>query len=917
MIRGRAPGFNAVAPGADGTTGGGPASRTRSGHRRAHALRCRSTPATERMHVRRSAILMAALALAMTPPPATAQHALGGTGPYDPAVPTPASVLGYELGDRFTPHHLIVRYAEAVTAASPRVRLDTVGHSFEGRELLEIAVSSESNMRRLDAIRAGAARLADPRGASAAELDRAVATTPAIVWLGYTVHGNEASGVEAALATLYQLAAGLDDETRMMLDSTLVLIDPVQNPDGHERHAQDVLRRRGMFGPDPLPFSMDHRGDWPGARTSHYLFDLNRDWFLHTHPETRARMETFRAWHPHVAVDLHEMGSGSTYFFAPPMEPVNRNVDPSVVQWWSTFARGNADALARQGWGFFTREGYDEFWPGYGVSWPSLVGAVGMTYEQASSAAGAIRRPDGTVLTLREAASHHYVASMATVRTAAVLRTARVRDYLGTRRRAVAAPDRGAIRTVLLAPDARGRADSLVALLRSNDIEVGRLDAPVDVRATPYGEDDARRVRLPAGAWAIDLAQPRGPLARAILEPDAVLDSAFIAEEMERRRTGRSDRFYDVTAWALPFTYRVPAWHTTEAVRGATPVGAFAGAAGVPLPDRAGYAYVFAPGSEASLRMLAGLLHDGVRLRHARYGFRVGPAAFPDGALVALVNRNDASLHETIRRRAAESGARVVAVHNALVDEGTDLGSNSVRAIPSGRVALVGGDGTSSYSFGAAWYIFERQLGYPVTRVALDDLTGALDEVEVVVIPSAFGLAGRLGEGGTEALQGWVRAGGVLVTLDGATGWLASEASGLSRFRAAPDPEPEEGAGAPLPAGTPGAIVRVVVDTLSPLLAGVDGPEIPVMLRGGTVYEAPADVRPGEVVGRYADEDRLRLAGYLWPEAPARVAGTPYLWTERVGRGRVVAFAGDPTFRAMYRGLLPIFANAVFLGGTF
>ena len=865
--------------------------------------------------MRRIAIFMAALAAA--PAHATAQHALGGTGPYDPAVPTPAAVLGYELGDRFTPHHLIVRYAEAVAQASPRVMLDTVARTFEGRELLEIRVSSEANMQRLDEIRAGATRLADPRGASTPELEEAIRTTPAIVWLGYTVHGNEASGVEAALATLYQLAAGQDAETRMILDSTLVLIDPVQNPDGHERHAQDVMRRRGAFGPDARPWTMDHDGGWPGARTSHYLFDLNRDWFLHTHPESRGRMVTFRTWHPHVAVDLHEMGSGSTYFFAPPMEPVNRNVDPSVIEWWSTFARGNADALARHGWGFFTREGYDEFWPGYGVSWPSLVGAVGMTYEQASSSAGAIRRPAGSVLTLHEAAAHHYVASMATLRTAASLRTRRVTDYLATRRRAITGHERGPIRTVLLAPDGQGRADSLVALLRSNDIEVGRLTAPARVRATPYGGDDAEQVRLPAGAYVVDLAQPRGRLAKAILEPDAELDSAFIREELERRRTGRSDRFYDVTAWALPYLYRVDAWWTPEEVGGTAAVTEVsAGAPTVALPAHASYAYAFAPGSHASLRMLAWLLADGVRLRHARYAFRIGSDDFPQGAFLALVNRNPQDLHETVVRRARETGARVVAIDNALVTAGTDLGSNSVEAIPAARIALVGGEGTSSYSFGASWYTFEQLLGFPVARVSFDELSDALDEMDVVVIPSAFGVAGLLGDDGTEALRGWVRRGGVLVTLDGATAWLASEASGLSRFRTLDDPEPADGA-APLPASTPGALVRTVADTLSPLLAGVADATIPVLLSGDRLYRAPEDLRPGEVVLRYEEAPRLRLAGYLWPEAPARVAGTPYLWTERVGRGRVIAFAGDPTFRAMHRGLLPLFANAAFLGGTF
>ncbi len=857
--------------------------------------------------------------------PASGQHALGAGGPYDPAVPTPASVLGYELGDRFTPHHLIARYLEAVAAASPRVRLDTAGHSFEGREVFLAVVTSEANQRRLPEIRENARLLADPRGASGAVLDRAVATTPAIVWLGYTIHGNEASGVEAALATLYELAAGEDEATRMMLDSAVVLIDPVQNPDGHERHVQDVMRDRGAFGPDPYPGAMVHGAPWPGARTSHYLFDLNRDWFIHSHPETVARTHAYLDWAPHVAADLHEMGSSSSYFFAPPMKPFNPNVEASIPGWWDTFADANARALAAEGWGFFTGESFDEFYPGYGISWPTLTGAIGMTYEQGSSAGGAIRRDDGSILTLREASAHHYTTSLATVHTAAALRTARVRSYLDFRRSAITASERAPLRTVILEPDAQGRAAALVELLRSNRIEVGRLSGSQRVSATPYGETQRRAVTLPTGAWTIDLAQPQGRLARAILEPDAALPADFIEEEIAARREGRSDRFYDITAWSLPFTFRVQAWGTGERIRDTAPTtaGAPAGAAeGVALPDRARYAYAFEPGSEASYRMLGALLADSVRVRHAARSFRVGGASFPHGAFVVLVHRNrdrgssgtGPDIHQVVREVAGATGARVTAIHTALVEEGTDLGSNSVRALPPVRVALVGGPGISSYSFGAAWFAFDQRLRFPVTRIELGDLTRALRDFDVVVLPSAWNLAGNIQDSGVDALRQWVRAGGVLITLDAATAWLASE-GGFGRLETLADTVRDAG-GHIVHASVPGAIARAVPDTLSPLMAGVTDPEIPVMLTGDRVFSAPDDAEPGEVVLRHADADRLRLAGYLWPEAPARVAGSPVLWTERAGAGRIIAFTTDPNFRMLWRGMLPLFANAVFLGGS-
>jgi hypothetical protein len=859
--------------------------------------------------------LVVLLLLTAAPPPSAAQHALEVGGPYDASVPRPSAVLGYELGDRFTPHHLIVRYAEAVARSSGRVRLDTVGHTYEGREVLLVVVTSEANHARMAEIRAGAARLADPRGESAGALDAAVATTPALVWLGYSIHGNEASGVEAALGTLYELAASTDPATRSVLDSVVVLMDPVQNPDGHERHVQDVMRDRGAFGPDPFPGAMVHGAPWPGARTSHYLFDLNRDWFLHSHPVTRARTAAFLEWSPHVAVDLHEMGSSSTYFFAPPMEPLNPNVHASIPKWWDIFARANADALAERGQGFFTGESFDEFYPGYGVSWPVLTGAVGMTYEQASSAGGAIRRDDGSVLTLREAAGNHYATSLATVRATARRRTERVRDYLEFRRTAVTESEGAALRTVILEPDAAGRAAALVNVLRGNGIEVGRLTAPTAVRATPYDGGGAERIRMPSGSWVVDLAQPQGRLARALLEPDAALPEAFVEEELQARREGRSDRFYDITAWSLPFTFGVDAWGTRERVG---PVSYDEAPATAPAPPRrAGYAYVFHPHGEASARLLGGLLADSVRVRRASTAFRVGAADFPAGAYVVLANRNEAtggggSLHDRIVALSRATGAAVTAVDNALVDSGTDLGSNSVRAVPTPRVALAGGPGVNPYSFGAAWHAFDQLLGYPVTRVELEDLSRYLDAFDVVVLPSAFGVDDRLGEAGATALRSWVRGGGTLVTLDAATAWAARE-DGISRFRPAEAPAAEDG-GRPLQMSVPGAIVRAAVSPLSPLVMGVDDDEIPVMLSGDRVYAAPDDVRPDEVVVRYADADRLRLAGFLWPGVAERVAGSPFLWSERVGGGRLIAFAGDPNFRSLWRGLTPLFANAVLLG---
>lgn len=849
---------------------------------------------------------------------ATAQDAFATGGSYDPAVPTPRAVLGYELGEAFTPHHMVARFLDRVAATSRRIHVDTIGRSVEGREMFLVVATSEANQARLAQIQADAVRLADPRGASAADLAAVTARLPVIVWLAYNVHGGEASGLEAALGMIYQLAAGRDAETQMILDSAVVIIDPLQNPDGHERHVQDWTRNRSALGIPTTPGAMIHQGNWPGPRTSHYYFDLNRDWYILSHPETRGRVAAFLRWYPHVAVDLHEMGTNSTYYFAPPMDPVNKNVTPDIIRWWDIFSVANAAAFDAHGWGYFRREGYDEFYPGYGVSWPILTGAVGMTYEEASSAGGAIRRDDGTILTLREAAWHHYTASWATATTSARRARERVRDYLAFRQSAITDGERGPMRAVVVESDEQGRADSLVARLLMNGIAVQRLRAAADAReATEYGDAAMRPARLPAGAYVVDLAQPQGRLAKALLEPEAVLDSSFIRQELESRRTGQGDRFYDVTAWSLPYTFRVRAWWTRTLPGPLDAVTALSAAPVAPVAQ-ARHGYAFPPGSEASIRMLAGLLADSVRVWFAPKAFTQAGQAFPTGAFIVRVAANGPEVHEIVRRHAAASGARVVALASAMADSGSDLGSNSVFFVHPPRIAVLGGTPVSGGSFGSTWYLFDQRLRYRVTTVNVAALANfRLGEFDVLIVPSVMGggLDQALGDTGRARLQQWVRQGGTLIALDGAMSWLASERLGLARIRLRRDTvRADSTGGAALPADVPGAIVRLTGDTLSPLLAGIRPRELPALINSGRIYDPPKDLRAGEAILRFAPAARLRLAGYLWPEVPARLAESVYLWTESAGRGRVIAFAADPTFRDMWRGLLPVFANAVFLG---
>jgi len=861
-----------------------------------------------------------ALLVLATAQPLSAQHSFTRPGEaYDPKVPTPQSVFGYELGQRLTSHRAMTRYFELVAKASPRVRVDTVARSFEGREMFLITVTSEANQARLGEIRRDALRVADPRGAAAGEVEAATKRLPAIVWLGHSVHGGEASGVEAGLALLYQLAAGTDAATRMALDSTVVLIDPNQNPDGRERHVHDVTRTWSTQSLPSEPAALNNSGGaWPGPRTSHYSFDLNRDWFIQSHPETRGRVATFLKWMPHVAVDLHEQGTSSTFYFAPPREPDNRNNPRHLFKWFDIFAAAHGAAFDVHGWSYFRREGYDSFYPGYGEGWPMLTGAVGMLFESASPAGGGVRRNDGTLRTLKQAAWEHYSAEWATVRTSAARRTELVSDYTHARRDAIRIHAAGPMRAVVFERDGQGRADSLARQLRANGIEVQQLAGETTLRdATPFGEKAAASAAVRAGAYVVDLAQPQGHLAKSILEPDAELDSAFIKVELELRRAAQGSRFYDITAWSLPYAWRVKAWHTRAVPAGLQPVTEPARAA---APGRAQYAYAFAPGSEASNRLLASLLKESVKVWHAPKSFTAGGKSFPHGAFVVRVAFNDSLVHRLVAEQALAAGAEVTAIPSAGVDEGTDLGSNSVRPIRIPKVGLLSGPPVFGNAWGFVWYAMDQRIGYPTVLVDANYVANGLEGFNVLIMPSvqAGALDRLLGDNGKAALGTWVRNGGVLITLDGATAWLAQESTKLARIRVQRDStRADSTGGAPLDTDLPGVLARATIDTLSPLLAGVEELEIPVFANSDRVLTVPKDLTAGEAVIRFASKERIRLAGYFWPEMPERLAQTPWLWTERVGRGRVIAFGHDPVFRDLFRGMLPIFGNAVLLGGTF
>ncbi|WP_121211684.1 M14 metallopeptidase family protein [Maricaulis maris] len=850
---------------------------------------------------------------------------------YDPAIPDARAAFGYEFGEEITPPQDAVDYLYALEAAAPdRVEVVEYARSWEGRPLVYAVIAAPDVLARADEIRSGLASLADPRGLDAASRDRLIADLPAVVWLSYGVHGNEISSTDAGLRTAYHLVAAQGDPmVESIFDNTIVVIDPTQNPDGRNRFIQSFRAARGLeFSGDR--YTAEHDEPWPGGRYNHYLFDLNRDWFARTQPETRGRTDAILDWRPVVVVDAHEMSGDSTYFFAPSAEPFNPEIVQSQRDAQALIGRNHGTWFDRLGYAFFTREVYDAFYPGYGDMWPTLQGAVAMTYEQASARGLAWRRRDGSMLTYADGVNHHFVASLSTAQVVAENRERFLTDFVEFRASAAASVDDPQAMVFSLSGNRWG-AERMARNLAAQGIEVGRIAAGTSVCGARF-ED---------GGFLVRFDQPAGRLARTLMEPTTDLPADFMAEQERRRADGLGHELYDVTAWSLPLMNNVDATtcRRTPSIA-AEPVEPEMPIERVTTTDSAEWGYVIPWSDAGQARLVAALGQAGIAMRTSGQPFRIGDRRFPSGSVVVPRFGAPADLDALVNRLAAESGARFEGMSSSWVDEGPNPGSDNFRTLRAPRVAMLWDEGTDPTSAGATRYVLERRYNIPVSVIRTGTVGRArLSNYDVLILPEQGygGLSGALGNSGASAIRDFVSEGGVVVGLGDATRWLASSDVGLipaQRERAADTPrdgaagtgpvvdgtvlanegelrvlEAEAGA---LPDSSPGALVQVTANPNAWMASGYGGGAA-ALVTGSDIY-APVSLDDATTALRFAARDELIAGGYLWDEYADQLALKPFVLSTSHGSGQVVAITQSPTTRAYLEGLDLLLLNAVLLG---
>lgn len=820
--------------------------------------------------------------------------------------PSPADVLGWEMGERFTDVPSVYRYFDVLAGASDLVSVEPYGASWEGRPLVQVVVASAAHRARLDDILAANRELSDP-DTPVERAEEIISTNPAVVYFSYGVHGNESSSTEAALWTAWDLASNAP-AVAGVLDSVVVVIDPVVNPDGRNRYVDFYRSARGPVA-NPNPATREHREPWPGGRTNHYFFDLNRDWTWMSQVETRDRLATWDRWTPQVHVDFHEMSPNSSYFFFPPATPINPIYPEHVSRWSHRIGDGNAAAFDREGWLYFTEESYDLFYPGYGDSWPSLLGSIGMTYEQAGggSAGLAYERTDGSILTLEQRARHHRIAGQATLNTVMEGRSDLLSGFAEFHRTV----DEG-LPDILLVPSrgdgpvADGR---LQALLRHLDAQGIRYEQAVDefaAQATPHPGWSVRD-RFPAGTIRVPARQPRGRLAVTLLQAETVLDATYS---------------YDISAWSLPFGYGVEA-HAVNEVSGAEWQ---AGAPNWPATDAIAtsepYGVLVRPGFDR-WPALAAFLADGGRGRVLADTFRIGDTHYPRGTIFLPRAMNDGLVE---RLRNADLEAVAEEIHTGITTTGPDLGTGGAGTLMLPRIVLLGGEGTSSGSFGAHRYFLDHRLGLPYDAVSPGSFSSlALDDVDVVIVPEGGGVRGALGEAGMERLEDWVRGGGTVVAVG--SGATAMGSMGGVEVRRSAGPEEGDRIGRALrtveerqlerwESQTPGTILEVEMDPGHPLAFGAgtqDRIDRSFVLSTGTGFEPDESFETAAWFSGEADG----LSGVIGEATVDRLRRSSWLVQRGLGRGSLILFADDPLFRIMWYSGFQLYSNAVLLGPAF
>lgn len=913
-------------------------------------------------------------------------------GDYLDNVTHPDEILGFPVGQRVADPKQIATAIELWKTQSNRLHVIEYARSHEGRPLHAVYISSPDNLSKLAQIEQQIDRLSDPRKTNDAEAKEIISQLPAVAWMAYSIHGNETSGADAALASIYHLAASEDPQITKMLDEMIVVIDPLMNPDGRARFAKSLEQYRGT-APNVDDQSLLHRGDWPYGRTNHYFFDLNRDFFYLTQPETKGRVALINKWRPQLMIDGHEMGSQSTYLMGPPRQPLNANIAPSLQKWAVTFSQDQGAAFDQQGWRYFTGEWFENWYPGYS-NYAEYRGSMHILYEQSRMAEDGVRRPEGTVQTYLESVHHQFVSTVANLQTLSKHSKAMYQDYWQARKNNVAAKGPYANRSyVILANNNVGRTQALLEKLLAQDIEVFATEKDIKVKtAENQLGQSLKDAVIPKGSYVIPNRQPEAPLIAAIMEFDAEVKQEVLIKERQNTLRDGSSIMYDTTAWNLTMMYGVEALTVPQRLSRDLVPYQVSPASKVDFKPSA-IAWAVNGDDDRSVSFAARMMEKGANVRVIDEATELSGHVLSRGTVFVtrMDNLKNTNLNTWLSETAAELSLNLMNIESGYGEgELPDWGGKHFRLLTKPQIGIISHGRFSSYDVGATWWSIDSNLGIRHSQIDVATLSRTdLRRYNTLVLPHGFG---KLEDAQKKMLKSWVEQGGTLIAHARSAGELAAK-KGLGNVKLVDDvldkaeefdialqrewlatqenvqmdsvmnhrvdqalsypwdEAPEKLKKEKLQTRNKwqkkfmpsGAMVAGRVDQkhwlsfgtneVLPLLYS-DQPVLmsneknEAVIRIGVIEQVASDNESKKAKNKKDDkkkafgwssipdghELRVRMSGLLWPEAAHRIANSAYLTREKVSKGQIILFSGQPNFRGSARGTNRLLLNALIYG---
>lgn len=815
---------------------------------------------------------------------------------YDPSIPKPKDIIYHEVGEWHVTHDRLVNYMKAIAAAAPqKVKIETMGFTYETRPQVLLIITSPKNHQRLEEIRQQHIKLSDPSASASLNIDN----MPAVVWVGHSIHGNEASGANASLLSAYYLAAAQGSKIDELLENVIILFDPSFNPDGMQRFSTWVNQHKSktlVMDPSSREFSEV----WPGGRFNHYWFDLNRDWLPAVHNESQNRLKWFHLWKPNILTDHHEMGSNSTFFFQPgvpsrvnPLTPAkNQEITAKIGEFHAAY-------LDRIGSLYYTKEGYDDFYYGKGSTYPDVNGSIGILFEQASSRGHAQQTING-VLRFPFTIRNQFVTTLSTLEAAKSLRKELLSFQRDFYKNAMNAATNAAVKGYVYGDKKDpAKTNLFTEMLLRHQIQVYKAGSQVKVGSDLFEE----------GAYVIPANQPQHLLIKAIFD---------------KTLTYKDSLFYDITSWTMPLAFGLPyaelnATQFNQSLLGTrilevTPVK------GEVVGGKSEYAYLLEWNDFYSPSVLYELQQKGVITKVATNFFELPIAGnkrrFEPGTIsipVQSQNINPDQLFQHLQATAGKYGVKITSLQSGASMGGSDLGSNKFMNVRKPEIAMVVGQGANALDAGEVWHLLDQRFNIPATHLETTSFNNAdLSKYNTLVM-----VGGNYSALNKDKIRTWVQDGGVLILTEEAVTWASQNGIGNAAIKKSKSPVDSskrlsytEREGIDGAQQMNGAIFSAEIDHAHPLAYGYSTKTVS-MFKANRVF---LEKSKNPYATPFYYKDQPLLSGWVSKENYDAIKNSAAVTVNTVGSGRVINIADNPNFRAFWLGGSKLFLNAIFFG---